>query len=138
MVVNVASMAGRIPSPDAGDYTAAKFGLVGFTEAVWSELGALGIRIMMVNPGLARTEGFPMEEVLRKPGGRYLVMSPARVSASLMRGIEKGSFEVRVQWWMHPVYLGSILLGPLRKVVAGRVARSVGNVAEGRASKRPE
>lgn len=138
VVVNVASMAGRIPAPDAADYTAAKFGLVGFTEAIWGQLGHERIRTMMVNPGLARTEGFPMDEVLRNPVGRWLVMSPERVARALVRGIETGSFEVRVQWWMHPVYFGSVCIGPFRRMVAGRVRRSVGNAASGRRSKRQD
>lgn len=130
VVVNVASMAGRIPSPETGDYTAAKFGLVGFSEAVWGELSGLGIRMMMLNPGMSPTEGFPMKDVIRNPLGKFLVMDPGRVAKALKRGIKRGSFEVRVQWWMHPLYVGSVLLGPLRRVAARQVRRSMGNIAK--------
>lgn len=136
VIVNVASMAGRIPSPRTADYTAAKFGLVGFTEAAWNELAALGIRAMMVNPGLSATEGFPMKEVLRNPVGKHLVMDSGRVALALVRGIERGSFEVKVQWWMHPLYIGSVLMGPFRRIAAGRVRQSVGNIAAAESKRR--
>lgn len=129
VVVNVASMAGRIPSPATADYTAAKFGLVGFTEAVWSELGSEQIRTMMLNPALTRTEGFPMTDVLANSVGKHFVMDASRVARALVRGIEKGSFEVHVQWWMHPLYIGTVLMGPLRRAAARGVRRSVGNMA---------
>jgi short-subunit dehydrogenase len=117
VIVNVASMGGRIPLPPSADYIASKFGVVGFTEAGWQDLAKRGIRSMMVLPGLAETEGFPMEEVRRHPLFGWAVMDADRVAEALVRGIERGSFEVRVQWWMHPIYHLTVLLGPLRRYV---------------------
>lgn len=126
VVVNVASIAGRIPTPMNSDYTASKFGLVGFTESAWHEMQEMGIRMMMLNPGLAHTEGFPMTALLQKPMVSWTVMDEARVVSALVKGIERGAFEVRVQWWMHPLYLSSVMMGPLRRVVSGAVSQAVG------------
>jgi len=129
LIVNVASMAGRVPTPGAGDYAASKFGLVGFTESAWAELGSMGVRIMMLNPGLTDTEGFPMQKV-RDAGFGWSVMAPERVVRAMFRGIDRGAFEVRVQWWMHPLYLGTVAIGPLRRFAAGRVRRSMGDIGK--------
>lgn len=130
IVVNVASMAGRVALPGSADYAASKFGLVGFTESIWYELSSKGIRAMMVNPGLADTEGFPMDAIRAKPLLGWSVMDASRVAEALVRGIEQGSFEVRVQWWMNPVYYLVLLMGPLRRTVVGALRRSVGNVGK--------
>ncbi|HLF69643.1 MAG TPA: SDR family NAD(P)-dependent oxidoreductase [Actinomycetota bacterium] len=130
IVVNVASMAGRIALPGSADYAASKFGLVGFTESIWYELSAKGIRTMMVNPGLADTEGFPMDAIRAKPLLGWSVMDASRVAGALVRGIEQGSFEVRVQWWMNPIYYLVLVMGPLRRTVVGALRRSVGNVGK--------
>lgn len=118
VVVNVASMAGRLASPGTSDYNASKFGLVGFTEAAFHDLAAEGVRMMMVNPGLADTEGFPMPQVKANPVTRPLVMEAPRVAKATLRGIRDGSFEVRVQWWLHLVYWLYLLAGPFRRVAA--------------------
>jgi NAD(P)-dependent dehydrogenase (short-subunit alcohol dehydrogenase family) len=124
LVVNVASMAGRMALPRSGDYTASKFGLVGFTESLWHDLGAAGIRVMMVNPGPAETEGFSMAG-LRSRGLGWAVMDPSRVARAAVRGIERGAFEVRVQWWLHPLYYASLLAGPARRFLAAIVGRRI-------------
>lgn len=121
IVVNVASMAGRIPIPRSADYAASKFGLVGFTESVWADLRDLGIRSMVVNPGPAETEGFVMDDVKANRITAWTVMDARRVAAAIIRGVERGSNEVRVQWWLHPLYHATVLLGPLRRYVSLKV-----------------
>jgi len=127
-VANVASIAGRIAAPSMPDYTASKFGLVGFTEASWADLGAKGIRLMMVNPGPAQTPGFPMREILSNRMASWAVMDDQRVARAIVRGIEAGSFEVRVQWWMHILYHASVVLGPFRKHLVERTLRMAGRL----------
>jgi NAD(P)-dependent dehydrogenase (short-subunit alcohol dehydrogenase family) len=121
IIVNVASMAGRMAVPGSADYVASKFGLVGFTESMWSVLDSKGIRSMMVNPGAADTEGFPMDQVKANPLTAWTVMGADRVAKALVRGIEQGSFEVRVQWWLYPVYYTYFAAGPLRRRLASLV-----------------
>lgn len=119
VIVNVASMGGRLPLPKTADYIASKFGLVGFTESIWHDLKEKGIRAMAVEPGIADTEGFPMEDLRKSPFTSWTVMEPGRVADAIVRGIELGSNEVRVQWWLTPLYHATIWLGPLRRYVTG-------------------
>lgn len=125
VVVNVASIAGRVAIPRSSDYTASKYGLVGMTEALWHDLTATGIKVMMVNPGPVDTEGFPMAKVKAIPGLAWTVMEPARVAKAIVRGIDRGSFEVRVQWWFHPVYHAAVLAGSARLGVATRLGQRI-------------
>jgi NAD(P)-dependent dehydrogenase (short-subunit alcohol dehydrogenase family) len=125
VVANVASIAGRVAIPRSSDYTASKFGLVGMTESLWHDLTASGIKVMMVNPGPVDTEGFPMAKVKAVPGLAWTVMEPARVARAIVRGIERGAFEVRVQWWFHPVYHAAVLAGSDRLVVATRLGQRI-------------
>lgn len=125
VIVNVASMAGRIPVPRSPDYTASKFGLVGFTESAWHDLSARGIRAMVVNPGMADTEGFPMTKVRANPLTAWAVMDSERVARALVRGIERGAFEVRVQWWLHPIYHLTVWAGPLRRFLSKLVRSQI-------------
>lgn len=55
-VVNVASVAGRVPAPHAAVYTATKHAVVGLTEAVRAEHLESGVSFTYVLPAFVRTE----------------------------------------------------------------------------------
>jgi NADP-dependent 3-hydroxy acid dehydrogenase YdfG len=55
-IVNVSSTAGRIANPNAGGYSATKFGVVGFSEALRREVYQHNIRVSVIEPGLVATE----------------------------------------------------------------------------------
>ncbi len=65
-VVNVASIAGRIPVGHEAVYSATKFGLRAFTFAMQEELAGSGITISAVSPGPVDT-GFIMENLEEVP-----------------------------------------------------------------------
>ena len=54
-IVNIASTAGIRPVPNRLAYVAAKMGVAGISQAMAVELGAQGIRVNAVAPGLIRT-----------------------------------------------------------------------------------
>jgi NAD(P)-dependent dehydrogenase (short-subunit alcohol dehydrogenase family) len=54
-IVNVTSMDGQSSLPGNGYYSASKFALEGFTEALWQEIEPLGLRAMVIEPGSFRT-----------------------------------------------------------------------------------
>jgi NADP-dependent 3-hydroxy acid dehydrogenase YdfG len=55
-VVNVSSTAGRIANPNAAAYSATKFGVVAFSEALRREVYADNIRVSVIEPGVVQTE----------------------------------------------------------------------------------
>jgi short-subunit dehydrogenase len=54
-IVNIASFGGRIAVPHLASYCAGKFGLVGLSEGLQSEVRKDGVRVVTVCPGLLRT-----------------------------------------------------------------------------------
>ena len=50
-IVNISSLMGLVGLPMGSLYTAAKYAVEGFTESVSYELGALGIRVKLIEPG---------------------------------------------------------------------------------------
>lgn len=61
-IVNVASLAGRVPLPHEASYSASKFGLRGFSLAMRDELRGSGVTISIVSPGPIET-GFILEDM---------------------------------------------------------------------------
>jgi uncharacterized protein len=62
-IVNVASTAGRVARPVSGAYSASKFALAGWTDALHGEEKPHGVHVGLVLPGFIRTEGFPAAEL---------------------------------------------------------------------------
>ncbi len=55
VIVNTASLAGKIGAPLLAHYSASKFAVVGFTQALAREVSGRGIRVNCVCPGFVRT-----------------------------------------------------------------------------------
>lgn len=55
-IVNIASTAGRIANPNGAGYSATKFGVVAFTEALRKEVYKDRVRLTVVEPGIVETE----------------------------------------------------------------------------------
>lgn len=54
-IVQMSSMGGRFTFPGAGAYSATKFALEGWSEALAKEVDQFGIRVVIVEPGAFRT-----------------------------------------------------------------------------------
>lgn len=65
-IVNVASIAGRIPLPYEATYSASKFGLRAFTFALAEELESTGVTVSAVSPGPVET-GFLLKDIDEVP-----------------------------------------------------------------------
>lgn len=57
-IINVTSSVGIAPMPLVAAYAASKYAIEGFSESLAYELGALGVRVKIVQPGLAPTTRF--------------------------------------------------------------------------------
>jgi NAD(P)-dependent dehydrogenase (short-subunit alcohol dehydrogenase family) len=54
-IVQLSSMGGRFTFPGVGAYSATKFAIEGWSEALAKEVGGFGIRVLIVEPGAFRT-----------------------------------------------------------------------------------
>jgi short-subunit dehydrogenase len=82
-IVNVASLAGRVPLPHEATYSATKFGLRAFSTALAEELRGSGITVSAVSPGPVDT-GFIMEDLDAVPD---IVFSQPMSSADEIAGL---------------------------------------------------
>ena len=55
-IINVASMAGKMATAKSTVYSATKFAVLGFSNALRLELKPLGVAVTTVNPGPIQTE----------------------------------------------------------------------------------
>jgi uncharacterized protein len=82
-IVNVASTAGRISRAKSGAYSASKFALIGWTDALSLEEAPHGVHVGMVLPGFVPTEGFPQTELREKAATRLILSSPEKVADAI-------------------------------------------------------
>jgi len=88
-VVNVASTAGRVARAGSGAYSASKFALIGWSDALHLEEREHGVHVGLVLPGFIRTEGFPASELPGWAVSSPAVAAEAIVSAGLGRRAER-------------------------------------------------
>jgi short-subunit dehydrogenase len=82
-IVNVSSTAGRVARGGTGAYSASKFALAGWSDALWAEEREHGVHVGLVLPGFITTEGFPQAELNAKPLTRRLVSTPERAAEAI-------------------------------------------------------
>ncbi len=82
-IVNVASTAGRVARAGSGAYSASKFALAGWSDALWAEERPHGVHVGLVLPGFISTEGFPQSELTEKPWTRWIVSTPEAAAEAI-------------------------------------------------------
>jgi short-subunit dehydrogenase len=125
-IVNVASTAGRVARARTGSYSASKFALIGWTDALHLEEAPHGVHVGMVLPGFVPTEGFPATELREKAVTRLLLSSPAKVAEAIHQAGPGGRAERYVP---RPYGIAAALrvLSPslVRRVLGGGTADSL-------------
>jgi short-subunit dehydrogenase len=82
-IINMSSVLGLIPSPYNALYASTKHAIEGYSESFDHELRTLGIRVVLVEPGVTRTA---FEENITKPDRPLPVYDAVRTRmAALMR-----------------------------------------------------
>jgi len=82
-IVNVSSTASRVARGGAGAYSASKFALTGWSDALYAEEKPHGVHVGIVLPGFIATEGFPATELLAKPWTRWMVSTPEKAAEAI-------------------------------------------------------
>lgn len=90
VIVNTASLAAKVGAPLLAHYSASKFAVLGWTQALARELAPAGIRVNAVCPGFVKT-GMQSREVVWE--AKLRGMSPEEVLADYVRQTPLGRIE---------------------------------------------
>ena len=96
-IINVSSLMGKIAAPTMATYSATKFAILGFSQALRGELADQQVSVIALLPSLTDTsmvEGF-------QPFRWVVKMSPQQVAQVLMVGLKRDSPEIAVGWQSH-------------------------------------
>ena len=96
-IVNVSSLMGKVAAPTMATYSATKFAILGFTQALRSELAAHNIRVTALLPSLTDTD---MARGLQLFRG-LVPATPEQVARTLVAGLRRESAEILVGWQSH-------------------------------------
>jgi short-subunit dehydrogenase len=125
-IVNVASTAGRVARAGSGSYSASKFALIGWNDALTLEEAPHGVHVGMVLPGFIPTEGFPQKELRQKALTRLILSKPEGVADAIYEVGPGGKAERYVP---RPYGLAAALriLAPrlVRRALSGAAAESL-------------
>ncbi len=84
IIVNVSSIAGRIGFPGTPAYISSKFALEGLSECMRFELSPFGIKTIIIEPGVIKTDFFSSMKVAKgKPDSPY-----KEITDKVMKGVK--------------------------------------------------
>ena len=100
LIVNIGSILGHRGMPHNSEYSASKFALRGWSEALRTELHSRGIEVLVVSPGTTDTEFF--DHLLAKsdslPWGKQKGISPEAVARQVVRAMRLRRTEIYPNW----------------------------------------
>jgi short-subunit dehydrogenase len=102
-----------------GAYSASKFALAGWTEALGAEERRNGVHVGLVLPGFVATEGFPQRQLVDSARTRWIVSTPEKAARAILAAGPGGRAEVYVP---RPY----ALLPKVRHVAPGLLRRALG------------
>ncbi len=115
-IVNIASMAGFAPFSINAPYTAAKYGVVGLTQALRHEAADLGVRMTLVCPGIVRTAFYDALEIIGTDHDTYMkrmprrLISPERAAEIILKKVARNRaliifpFHAKALWWISRLF----------------------------------
>jgi short-subunit dehydrogenase len=95
-IVNISSVVGKRALPARSLYSASKFAVMGFSEAIRAELAKDGIDVLVVSPGLTQTNFSKnmLEQKAKMQLDHMRGMTSEEVAAATLKAIERGSLDV--------------------------------------------
>lgn len=128
VIVNVASLAGKVPVPHEATYSASKSGLRAFSTALGVELAPRGVRVSAVNPGPVDTGFFGDLATVPDLVFSQPMSSAEEVADAVMQAIETGAVEIDVPAVSGKLatlgYLSPRLFTALRPLLSKRGAKA--------------
>jgi len=126
-VVNISSVAGKRGIPARSEYSASKFAVQGFSEALRAELTKDHIDVLVVCPGLTQSNFSQnmLEQKARMPMDHMRGMTSEQVAAATLRAIERGRNETCLTFQGKLMVLVGRFLPRLADRVAARRVREL-------------
>lgn len=124
-IINVASIASKMPTPGLAGYSATKAGLDALSTSLRAELSQYGIEVTAVHPSITRTE------FLENPGfvgskkklSRLIRRSPESVAEAIVRAARSPKAEVYPQFGTQLLPIVRALFGPVLRLGLKGIAR---------------
>ncbi len=108
-IVNINSPVARGGWPGAAGYTAARYALQGFTNALRYDLHGTGVRVLSVVPGKVSSEYFErnpgVTERLPPIGEMLGTVTPEQVAHATVAGLEQNQREVVLPFMLHVFFV---------------------------------
>ena len=126
-IVNISSIAGKRGIPARSEYSASKFAVQGFSEALRAELAKDGIDVLVICPGLTQTNFSHnmLEQKAKVQLDHLRGMTPEQVAAITLRTIERGKHEVCLTLQGRLLVLVSRFFPRLADRIAAKKVRSL-------------
>lgn len=107
-IFNIASVAGKIATPKSSIYSATKFAVVGFSNALRLELRPLGVQVTTVNPGPMDTNFFRRTPESSKyfDSVKFLALSPEKVAHQITNAVGYTRREINAPLYMEAIHRG--------------------------------
>jgi short-subunit dehydrogenase len=137
-IVNVSSMCGRRGLPAWPEYSASKFALCGLTEALRAEMVRFDIDVLLIVPGLTRSDYF--RHLLRNDGRMNIRVDrgtpPEDMAAGILKALVKNRTETVLGWearWILrvnrflPRLVNRLMARKVRRLYADEIGRRLLN-----------
>jgi NAD(P)-dependent dehydrogenase (short-subunit alcohol dehydrogenase family) len=106
VIVNVSSVAGRIGFPGSPAYISSKFALEGLSESLRYELGQFGVKIIIIEPGVIKTNFFSSMKIAEpKPDSPY-----KEITEKVIMGIK-----MMAELGTHPSEVATTILNAIKE-----------------------
>ncbi len=106
-IINISSSIGLMPAPFFSHYSASKYAVVGFTQALHAETLDQGIRVHLVCPGYIESglikSGFSMgmSGIKVRKMVHFRTMSPEDAAQRILHGLTKRKMLIVFPWYCH-------------------------------------
>ena len=106
VIVNISSVAGKIGFPGSPAYISSKFALEGLSESLRYELGQFGVKVIIIEPGVIKSNFFSAMKVAEpKPDSPY-----KEITEKVIMGVK-----MMAELGTHPSEVATIILKAIKE-----------------------
>ena len=126
-IINIGSLGGFVVTPTYTVYSASKFGVRGFTEALRREVGVYHVNVSGIYPGAVNTEFKQHAGIKRKTGQttpESLRLEPEEVARAVLSVVRRPRRELIIPWQMRlTVWMNILFPGIVDWIIENRFTR---------------